>query len=78
MHSENSVEKLKRLLFQKAEIKNADYKLTFNWNEASKEEKGNIIKDMIAMANSKEGGIILFGVRNEDMEPVGMSKKEIA
>lgn len=42
MHNKNSVEKLKRLLFQKAEIKNVDYKLTFNWNEASKEDKGKI------------------------------------
>jgi hypothetical protein len=42
MHSENSVEKLKRLLLQKAEIKNVDYKLTFNWNEASKKDKGKI------------------------------------
>lgn len=74
MYNKNSVEKLKRLLSKKAEIKNVDYKLTFNWNEASKEDKGKIIKDIIAMANSKEGGIILFGVRDEDMEPAGMPK----
>jgi predicted HTH transcriptional regulator len=78
MYNENSIEKLRRLLSQKAEIKNVDYKLTFNWNEASKEDKGKIIKDIIAMTNSKEGGIILFGVSNKDMEPVGMSKEEIA
>ena len=76
MYNENSIEKLRRLLSQKAEIKNVDYKLTFNWNEASKEDKGKIMKDIIAMANSKEGGIILFGVSNKDMEPEGMPKED--
>jgi hypothetical protein len=42
MYNENSVETLKRLLYQKAEIKNVDYKLAFNWNEASKKDKGKI------------------------------------
>jgi predicted HTH transcriptional regulator len=60
------------------EIKNVDYKLTFNWSEASKEDKGKIIKDIIAMANSKEGGIILFGVRNKDIESITIFKEEIA
>jgi len=32
IYSENSVEKLKKILSQKAEIKTVDYKLTFNWN----------------------------------------------
>lgn len=74
MDFENSEEKLKRILAHKAEVKNVDFKLKFNWNKATKEEKGKIVKDIIAMANSKDGGIIIFGIRNEDMEPLGISK----
>jgi hypothetical protein len=62
----------KQLLGKNAELKNHDFKLTINWETSTKEERGKLIKDILAMTNTQDGGNILFGVRDEDYEFVGM------
>lgn len=64
------------LIQLKTENKNLDYKEKFNWNRATKKEKVEIIKDILAMVNTQDGGRIIFGVRNKDYDFVGLSKKD--
>ncbi len=66
----------KELLLRKNESKNLDYKEKFNWDNALKSEKGQVIKDIIAMFNTQDGGKIVFGVRDKDFEFIGLSKED--
>lgn len=69
-------EEAKDLILRKSESKNLDYKEKFNWDSASKSEKGQIIKDILAMFNTQDGGRIVFGVRDNDFEFIGLSKED--
>ena len=62
----------------KTELKNLEYKAGLNWETCSREEKASIVKDILAMANTQDGGTIIFGVRNEDFLPVGVTDAEFA
>jgi EAL domain-containing protein (putative c-di-GMP-specific phosphodiesterase class I) len=64
------------LLNQNAENKNLDYKEYFNWTTASKEMRIELIKDILAMANTDGGGKILFGVTDSHFEFVGLSQDD--
>lgn len=65
---------LRALLGRRAETQNLDYKETINWNSATLDEKIELVKDVLAMANTANGGCIVLGVRNADFSPVGLSK----
>lgn len=67
---------VRKLLSLRTENKNLDYKLTMNWTTAAPHEKGELVKDILAMANTQDGGRIIFGVRDEDFEPVGLGEEE--
>lgn len=69
-------EDIKQLLALKTETKNLDYKKGINWGTISKEEKLDIIKDILAMANTQDGGRIVFGVRDDDYEHVEISEED--
>ncbi|MFH1336928.1 MAG: ATP-binding protein, partial [Candidatus Zixiibacteriota bacterium] len=69
-------EDIKQLLSQKTETKNLDFKERFNWKNSSKDEKLDIIKDVLAMANTQDGGRIVFGVRDDNYEHVEMSDED--
>jgi len=69
-------EDVRRLLQQKTETKNLDYKLTCNWATASNDDKCEIIKDVLAMSNTQDGGQIVFGVDDKTFEFVGMGAAE--
>lgn len=56
----------------KTETKNKDFKEDLNWDSCNKSEKIEIIKDILAMSNTQDGGIILFGVRDSDYEFIGI------
>jgi len=71
-----SKEYFRRLIETRAEGKNIDYKLTLNWNKSTKDEKVEIVKDILAMANTQDGGKLVFGVRDKDFESVGLSKED--
>lgn len=47
-----------------------------NWGTATAEAKGAVVKDVLAMANTQDGGRIVFGVRDGDFEAVGLSEEE--
>lgn len=69
--------RIEEYLEAKIEVKNLDYKLGVNWNKSS-DERFEIVKDILAMANTQDGGTIIFGVRNEDFTKVGLSDAEFA
>lgn len=71
-----SEEDIRQLITLKTETKNLDYKESLNWDKSSKDEKLEIVKDILAMANTQDGGKIIFGVRNEDFKHIGMSHED--
>lgn len=66
------------LLAKKTENRSLDFKERFNWDSATKEEKGALVKDMLALTNTQDGGYILFGIRDADYEFIGVSEEEFA
>jgi Putative DNA-binding domain len=68
-----SAQDVRELLAVKSEGKNLDYKQSMNWAAATANQKAAVIKDVLAMANTQDGGKIIFGVRDTDFEAIGMS-----
>lgn len=68
---------VRRLLLQRAETKNLDYKRTFNWVAATHDDKCEITKDILAMANTQDGGQLIFGVDDGTFDFVGMDEQEL-
>lgn len=69
-------EDIRQLLKIKTESKNLDYKEGLNWDVISaKDQKLEIVKDILAMANTQDGGKIILGVRNSDYEPIGLNEE---
>jgi hypothetical protein len=67
---------VRELLAVKSETKNLDYKQSMNWASATAAEKGELIKDVLAMANTQDGGKVIFGVRDADFESIGLTEEE--
>lgn len=67
---------VRELLAAKTENKNLDYKQSMNWRTATAQDKGGIVKDVLAMANTQDGGRLVFGVRDEDFEAIGLADDE--
>ncbi|HEX6349686.1 MAG TPA: RNA-binding domain-containing protein [Candidatus Dormibacteraeota bacterium] len=66
---------LAHLLEQRHETANLDYKEPIPWAD---EHRFELIRDMIALANTRGGGHLVIGVRNSDLEPVGMPDRFIS
>ena len=47
---------------RRTETANVDYKAGFEWSKANKDQQFELIKDMIGMANTRDGGMIILGV----------------
>ena len=59
---------IRKLVEQKSEGPNLDYKEGFVWAKDNRDKKYELIRDLIAMANTKDGGRVIFGVRDGDWE----------
>ncbi|MCL4378361.1 MAG: ATP-binding protein [Actinobacteria bacterium] len=70
-----SEEEIIDFLNLKTETKNIDFKEDLDWNFSSKTEKIKIIKDILAMGNTQDGGVIIFGVRDSDYEFIGLGEQ---
>jgi hypothetical protein len=68
-----SDEEIKRLIALKSEGPNLDYKAGFLWNKDSRDKKYELVRDLMAFSNTKDGGRVIFGVRDEDLSFVGVS-----
>ena len=51
-------ERIRELIELGNENRNLDYKGAFSWVEANNDEKCAIIKDVLAFANTRDGGVI--------------------
>ncbi len=70
-------EEIKKLLAARKETKNTDYKGPKSWGDMTKDEKHGIIKDILGMSNTRDGGRIIFGVRDEDCDFVGVPNDKL-
>ena len=61
---------LYRLLEGATERPNLEFKGPMDW------EPKSIAKDILAMANTKDGGFIIFGVEDQTLNPVGLSLEQ--
>lgn len=64
------------LIDLKTETARLDFKERLNWNDATKEEKCKIVKDILAFANYPGGGRIVLGIRDNDFVVIGMNQNE--
>jgi hypothetical protein len=67
---------VRELLAVKSESKSLDYKQSMNWGTTTAEQKAAFVKDVLAMANTQDGGKIIIGVRDGDFQSVGMTEEE--
>jgi predicted HTH transcriptional regulator len=66
---------IRRLLALKSEGPNLEYKAGFDWNDSkNRDHKYELMRDLIALANTKDGGRIVFGVNDADFQFVGVSQ----
>ncbi len=64
---------IRKLLARKAEGPNLDYKAGFTWTKDNRDKKYELIRDLMGMANTKDGGRVILGVTDGDFEFVGVS-----
>lgn len=77
MSSSNTTENLVRELLElKTENKNLDFKESFNWEGEDDDSKLKIVKHLLSMSNTLDGGRILIGVKDKSYEFVGMTKED--
>src|SRR5580698_9420835 len=69
---------LEDLLSQKTETKNLDCKASFSWRDADNDTKCELVKDILAFMNTQNGGVIVIGVQDDTLEPVGMTESDFA
>jgi hypothetical protein len=60
------------------ENRNLDYKGAFSWANATKDEKVKITKDVLAFANTRDGGVILVGLDDKTGALQGLTEDESA
>ncbi len=74
---ERMVEALRRLVYWGKEERNLEYKQSMNW--ALPETKAKLAKSILAMANLRDGGTIILGLKREaddSYTPEGMSNED--
>jgi hypothetical protein len=73
-----SEELILELIRQGNENRNVDYKGAFSWDTATNDLKYEIVKDILAFANTRDGGKILIGVEDKTGAIEGLSKEQSA
>src|SRR5690606_38290685 len=70
---------LDRLVTRGYETKDVEYKGPMIWDESDKKACCELVKDILAIANT-QGGVIVIGVREDNGQflPVGLSPQELS
>lgn len=63
---------IRELIAGKSETANLDYKEGFAWTQGNRDKKYELVRDLMGMANTKDGGRVIFGVRDSDFEFLGV------
>ncbi|MDD3236674.1 MAG: ATP-binding protein [Candidatus Gastranaerophilales bacterium] len=71
------MEEIIELISNKQETKNCDFKDSFSWTDLDRNHQCEIIKDIIAMANTKDGGQIVIGIEDRTWIIKGLSKEQL-
>src|SRR2546422_10717644 len=71
-----SEDQLRELLAQKTETKNIDCKEIFNWSTAGSDDKCPLVKDLLAVLKTQDGGYIIFGISDSKLEPVALREDD--
>lgn len=66
-------DEIAEMLDRKRESANLDYKEGFVWKRENRDMQFGLIKDLIGMANTRDGGTIILGVKDGNFETVGVS-----
>lgn len=74
MELQEFTDSLKEIIRLGEERVNVEYKGKMSWNQGSTNTK--ILKAMMAMANNRDGGVIVIGVENSHFNPVGLEQAE--
>lgn len=72
------MEEIIELIKNRQETKNCDFKGSFSWQVYDRNQKCEVIKDIIAMANTRDGGRIIIGVEDNTWDIKGLSDEEFA
>lgn len=64
---------IEALVHRKSETAHLDYKAGFEWKKENKDHQLGLIRDMMGMANTQDGGTIIVGVKDETYDLVGVS-----
>ncbi|MGA2203654.1 MAG: ATP-binding protein [Terriglobales bacterium] len=71
-------DRIRELIANGNENRNLDYKGAFSWTDANRDEKLAIVKDILAFANTRDGGTILIGVDDKTGTPEALSNEQYA
>lgn len=66
---------IKSLIHLKTESKNLDYKESLHWVE-SRDGRLELVRDLLAMGNTQDGGQVILGVNDETFDAVGMPEAD--
>jgi len=68
-----TIDEILELIDRKSETPHWDHKAGFEWNKNNRDHQLGLIRDMMAMANTRDGGVIVLGVENATYKVVGLS-----
>lgn len=66
---------IEKLIERKAESANLDYKGGFKWHKENRDLQFELIRDLMGMANTRDGGTIILGVEDGSYELKGVNKE---
>jgi len=69
-----SSEELRDWIFHGREERNLEYKPSLSWQDDA--TKAKVTKAVLAMANLRDGGVIVLGVEDSGANPVGMKQSD--
>jgi hypothetical protein len=70
-----TLEEIIALIDRHSETPRVDAKAGFPWKKDCRDQKLELIRDMIAMANTRDGGALVLGVENTGYNVVGLSEE---
>jgi hypothetical protein len=68
---------IRQQLYQGAETKSLDYKEGFNWLTCSPDTRLGLVKDVLGMSNTQDGGVILIGVEDGSYRLSGLTAQQV-
>jgi hypothetical protein len=68
-------EEISDLIKRKSETAHVEFKAGFEWKRENKERQLELLRDMIALANTQDGGKLVLGIEDGTYEVTGLSQE---